>query len=152
MRCQFCKHQFISAGHYGRHLRTYHLRKELNYSSWPKTPLLDLQDMSGTIKRCRMNSPKGSNRVASKPTATGNLSIEKCTPNRRGTFPDPLNPDRPTDQRLPQSLQVGQVIRKSFFTHIRDPSWNPLLPFANAYNYKLARFFHQSKTSMKQID
>jgi hypothetical protein len=47
---------------------------------------------------------------------------------------------------------VGQVIRLSIFTHIRDPSWNPLSPFSNAYEYKLARFFHQSKTSMKQID
>ena len=49
---------------------------------------------------------------------------------------------------------VGQVIRQSLFIDIRNPSWNPLFPFMNhdAHEYKLARFFHQSKTSMKQID
>src|SRR5438128_7444705 len=101
MQCQFCQHQFISAEHYGQHLWTYHPLKELNYSSRPKTLLLDSQDTSGTIKHCPMNSPKASNAVASKPTATGNLRVEKCTPNRRGTFPDPLNLDPPTGQCLP---------------------------------------------------
>ncbi|KAF8414858.1 hypothetical protein BGX38DRAFT_1147781 [Terfezia claveryi] len=65
---------------------------------------------------------------------------------------DPLSPHPCTEEYPPQSLQVGQVIRQSLFTQIRNPSWNPLLPFTNAYEYKLARFFHQSKTSMKQID
>jgi len=66
-----------------------------------------------------------------------------------------VGPDSPAaslEYHLPHSLMVGQAIRRSLFIHIRSPSWNPLSPFTTAYEYKLARFFHQSKTSMKQID
>src|SRR5437868_5039394 len=85
------------------------------------------------------------NKPPSNSTVLTNVNIEN-------TLPDPLNPHSPAEELLPLSLQVGQVMRQSLFIHVRSPSWNPLAPFINAYEYKLARFFHQSKTSMKQID
>ena len=38
------------------------------------------------------------------------------------------------------------------FQHIRSQHFDPLAPFISAYEYKLARFFPQSKTSLKDID
>lgn len=156
MRCQFCNHHFIIGGHYGRHLRAYHPGKQLGSNSLqtaatPEQP----QGVSRTIKRRRLSELRAANTLSSQPIVALEdndevlVSIE--TPDRRGTAPDPVSQDASLEQRLPQRLMVGQVIHRSLFSHIRDPSWNPLSPFTNAYEYKLARFFHQSKTSMKQI-
>ncbi|KAF8435536.1 hypothetical protein BGX38DRAFT_1286409 [Terfezia claveryi] len=155
MRCQFCNYQFTVAGHYGRHLRKKHPGKELQLPKKPATP--DPHSLSGTLKRRRKYSDDAVLRVTNgvtehgseaTPTVLGNIRL----PSIAQISSDTLSPHQCTEEYLPQSLQVGQVTRQSLFTPILNPSWNPLLPFTSAYEYKLARFFHQSKTSMKQID
>ena len=48
--------------------------------------------------------------------------------------------------------EAGKVIGAFIFQYVRSQQFNPLAPFANAYEYKLARFFHESKTSLKDIN
>ncbi|KAF8433151.1 hypothetical protein BGX38DRAFT_1146209 [Terfezia claveryi] len=55
-------------------------------------------------------------------------------------------------QRLPPEHAAGKVIKECIFRYVRSWQYNPLSPFANVYEYKLARFFHDSKISLKQID
>ncbi|KAF8416009.1 hypothetical protein BGX38DRAFT_1281065 [Terfezia claveryi] len=121
----------------------------------PRKGKQDPHRLSGTLKRRRTYSVDAvlrvTNRVTehgSQATVLGNIGL----PSIAQPSSDTLSPHQCTEEYQPQSLQVGQVIRQSLFTPIRNPSWNPLLPFTSAYEYKLARFFHQSKTSMKQID
>ena len=154
MQCQFCNHHFIMGGHYGWHLRAYHPGKQLgskclHTAATPEQP----QEVSRTIKRRRLSELRAANTLSSQPIVALEdndevlVSIEM--PDCRGTAPDPASQDASLRQRPPPRLMVRQVIHRSLFSHIRDPSWNPLSPFSNAYEYKLARFFHQSKSSMK---
>ena len=53
---------------------------------------------------------------------------------------------------LPLEHKAGKVICTFEFQHIRSAAFRPLAPFTNAYKYKLARFFHNSRTSLKDID
>jgi len=156
MRCRFCNSHFTTAGQYGRHLRTHHPGKALGSNSSHEGTSLATQGVLRTIKRTRLtNSSSMTNTLSSSSQRIVDLNnplVNAKSPDSRCTPTDPVSPDESLEERLPASLKVGQVIRRSIFTHIRDPSWNPLSPFSNAYEYKLARFFHQSKTSMKQID
>ena len=63
-----------------------------------------------------------------------------------------LGPTRQDSHYVPPEYEAGRVIRTFTFQHIRSGQFNPLAPFANAYEYKLARFFHESRTSLKDID
>ena len=216
MRCQFCNNHFMTAGHYGRHLRANHSKEQRskslhealppNLQAVPMTrkrrhlrnlgaantqaPPLNLQSLAMTRKRrrlsnleagnthscphldrghnpCNIKSPvsRGSPAAPGGPVASHEQDLQTSThasdrnhgldgiklPDSRGT---PMAPDdrvASRQQHLLEVRMVGQVICQSLFIDIRHPSWNPLIPFSNAYEYKLARFFHQSKTSMKQI-
>ena len=55
-------------------------------------------------------------------------------------------------KRLPLEYEAGKIICTFEFRHIRSAAFRPLVPFTNAYEYKLARFFHNNKTSLKDID
>ncbi|KAF8424431.1 hypothetical protein BGX38DRAFT_1147204 [Terfezia claveryi] len=55
-------------------------------------------------------------------------------------------------RRLPPEHAAGKVIKECIFRYVRSLQFNPLSPFANVYEYKLARFFHDSKISLKQIN
>jgi len=157
MRCQFCHYRFTVAGHYGRHLRKNHPGKELHPNAPEKASRADPQSLSGPLKRRRKYSVDAPNRVTNGITQDSSDAPLAVISNIRlgsiaQTSSDPPSPHTSTEEYLPHTLEVGQVIRQSLFTQNRNPSWNPLSPFTNAYEYKLARFFHQSKTSLKQID
>jgi len=109
--------------------------------------------VSRTIKRSYLSRLRAANTLSSQPIIAlednDEVLVSLETPDCRGTAPDPVSQDASLEQRLPQRLMVGQVLHQSLFSHIRDPSWNPLSLFTNTLEYKLARFFHQSKMSMK---
>ena len=56
-----------------------------------------------------------------------------------------------TQRRGPEYV-AGKVIGMCIFQYVRSERFNPLAPFDNVYEYKLARFFHRSKTCLNQID
>ena len=53
---------------------------------------------------------------------------------------------------LPPEVEAGKITQTFTFAHIRSKQYNPLAPFTSAYQYNLARYFHESKASMKSID
>jgi len=55
-------------------------------------------------------------------------------------------------QCLGSQYEASKVIGTCIFQYIRSPDFNPLTPFENAYEYKLARYFHRSNASLQQID
>ena len=76
-------------------------------------------------------------------------------------FDDSPSPQEPTPgveilqqspHCLPLEYKAGMVFCTFEFQHIRSVAFRPLLPFTNTYQYKLARFFHNSKISLKDID
>ena len=46
----------------------------------------------------------------------------------------------------------GKVIGMCICQYVRTELFNPLATFESVYEYKLARFFHSSKTRFRQID
>jgi len=152
MRCQFCNHHFTTAGHYGHHLHANHHRKELGSNCLQKALPPEPQSVPRNLKRRRLNN-LGAMNASPQQDLDNNHNLDSIeTPGGRRATVGPDSPAASLEHHLPHSLMVGQAIRRSLFTHIRSPSWNPLSPFTTAYEYKLARFFHQSKISMKQID
>jgi len=55
-------------------------------------------------------------------------------------------------QYLGSQYEAGKVIGTCIFEYIQSPDFNPLAPFENVYEYKLARYFYRSKASLWQID
>jgi len=152
MRCQFCNYDFTTAGHYGRHLHANHHGKELGSNCLQKPPPPELQSVPRNLKCRHLNNLRATN-ASPQQDLDDNHNLNSIeTPGSRRATVGPDSPAASLEHHLPHSLMVGQAIRRSLFTHIRSPSWNPLSPFMTAYEYKLAHFFHQSKTSMKQID
>jgi len=190
MQCQFCNNYYMTAGHYGRHLRANHSKEQRskslhealpsNLQSVPRTPKHrrpsnlgaanthschpldrghDQANIKSTVGRGSPSAPGGPaashvrDLQPSSHTSHHNHGLDGIkSPNREAT---PLAPDDPVashQQYLSEELMVGQAIRRSLFIDIQNPSWNPLFPFTNAHEYKLARFFHKSKTSRKEID
>jgi len=54
--------------------------------------------------------------------------------------------------RLAPRSEAGKIVKVCVFKDVRSRQFNPLAPFENVYKYKLARFFHENKTSLKNID
>jgi len=133
-------------------LHANHHRKELGSNCLQKAPPPEPQSVPRNLKRRCLNNLGATNASPQQDLDDNhNLDSIEIPGGRRATVgPDSLVAS--LEHHLPHSLMVGQAIRRSLFTHIRSPSWNLLSPFMTAYEYKLARFFHQSKTSMKQID
>jgi len=152
MQCQFCNHHFTTAGHYGCHLRANHHGKELGSNCLQKAPPPEPQSVPRNLKCHRLNN-LGAMNASPQQDLDDNHNLDSIeTPGSRRAIVGPDSPAASLEYHLPHSLMVRQVIRHSLFTHIRSPLWNPLSPFTTAYEYKLARFLHQNKTSMKQID
>ncbi|KAF8419153.1 hypothetical protein BGX38DRAFT_1280452 [Terfezia claveryi] len=55
-------------------------------------------------------------------------------------------------QCLPAKYEAGKIIATIPLNNLRRLQFNPISPFQNAYEYKLVRFFHESKTSLTNID
>jgi len=53
---------------------------------------------------------------------------------------------------LPPRYEFGKIVEVYVFKIVQSRQLNSLAPFENVYKYKLARFFHPSKTSLKNID
>jgi len=53
---------------------------------------------------------------------------------------------------LPPRYEPGNIVEVCVFKDVRSRQFNPLVPYENVYEYKLVRFFYQSKTSLKNID
>jgi hypothetical protein len=68
------------------------------------------------------------------------------------TFSDPTPYTPDVTKRFPARYQAGYPIRDSPFSKERSPNYNHLAPFQNARDYKLARFFTQSKVPKSKID
>ncbi|KAF8415902.1 hypothetical protein BGX38DRAFT_1281117 [Terfezia claveryi] len=54
-------------------------------------------------------------------------------------------------QYLPE-YEVGKIIVTIPLNNLRWLQFNPIAPFQNTYEYKLVRFFYESKTSLTNID
>ena len=53
---------------------------------------------------------------------------------------------------LPAQYEAGTVVGMGPLGDLQKLDFNPISPFQNAYEYMLARFFHDSKTSLTNID
>ena len=47
---------------------------------------------------------------------------------------------------------AGRVIRQAPFENVRDPNWDPFYPFSLSLDYKLARWYVETKTPATKID
>ena len=55
-------------------------------------------------------------------------------------------------ENFPTTYSAGLPIRPHPFSSQRSADWNPLYPFHNATNYKLAHFFSESKVPKTRVD
>ena len=163
MHCQYCYKLFKHAGNYHLYLR--HLYPNLPMTFPSHNPLMDVQELSVAtsykhghsyslgvvccVKRC-----KGTIRT----TSTGSKSKlgvlnSAATENDVLSLQEPiLATVEPQQHFLASEYAAGKVIHISIFQHIWCPQYNPLALFEYVYKYKLAWFFHQSKTSLKAMD
>jgi len=176
MQCLHCHFEFRSAGHYGRHLRSQHPNEPV--VPLFDEPRVDLQELSAVVgskrgraltwmipgpsKRPRSNVQ--SSEIAN--TTLGGSTSQQGTRNEcagiRHNCPDPQGSTQESTQvvarpgkgplRLPPRYEAGKVVKVCVFQDVRSRQFNPLAPFESVYEYKLARFFHESKTSLKNID
>jgi len=58
----------------------------------------------------------------------------------------------PVTECLPAEYEVGKIIATRPLDDLQRLQFNPIFPFQSAYEYKLAKFFHESKTSFTNID
>jgi len=58
----------------------------------------------------------------------------------------------PVTRYLPATYEVGKIIGIRPLKDLQLLEFNPISPFQNACEYKVARFFHKSKTSLTNID
>jgi len=69
---------------------------------------------------------------------------EKAVPGGKGL--------RPVTQCLPAEYEGGKIIATRALDDLQHLRFNPIFPFQTAYQYKLPKFFHESKTSLVNID
>ncbi|RPB27285.1 hypothetical protein L211DRAFT_846112 [Terfezia boudieri ATCC MYA-4762] len=146
-----------SDGHYGQHL----------WSKHPDEPLVDVQEPSVVIsyKRGRtltLSTPKSPKRhkdtvetpAIDRITLASSVSPQSAEIESRRTPNHSPDPEKSTEvvgnltggpQRLLPQYAARKTIKVYIFQHIRSQQFNPLTPFDNVYEYKLARFFHESK-------
>jgi len=148
MQCQYCHLVFQSGRHYGRHLRADHPNQPVAGHSDKSAIDVPEPSLVTAYKRHRtlssavppfLKRPKGS------------IGTTAAAADRQEPTP-PTEEPRSSPESLPPQYAAGRVIKRSIFKHVRSQQFDALAPFANVYEYKLARFFHQSKTTLKQID
>jgi len=69
---------------------------------------------------------------------------EKAVPDGKGS--------RPVTECFPAEYEAGKIIATRALDDLQRLRFNPIFPFQTAYQYKLAKFFHESKTSLVNID
>ena len=74
-----------------------------------------------------------------------------CTSGRTLESPDPQELLSVT-QYLPAQYDPGKVVGMQAIGDLQNVDCNTISPFQPAYAYKFARFFHDSKTSLTNMD
>ena len=175
MQCDFCHFNFTSAGHYGRHLRSKHPDKRHQQSKQQvgdsqRPPADDLVPLSAPTSaphgrsaarpRADSESGKGYSVKCLKTLHQEQRSIESQTItaaessnailNSPTEHSIPVTPQEPPIiiQPLPAEYAVSRVLHIQPFANAHSSQFNPLAPFENVFKYKLARFFHESKTTL----
>jgi len=95
-------------------------------------------------------------------TTSGSSHSQQNTRNECGgirhNYPDPqesaqvVGKPRKGPLRFQPRYKSGKIVKVCVLKDVRSRQFNPLAPFENVYEYKLARFFYKSKTSLKNID
>jgi hypothetical protein len=150
MQCQYCHFTFKVAGNYRWHLRAQHPDRDPNES------LAFQESLVATNSKRHSKRPRTSSTTIAKSVKHWKVSVSarnthNDTKNIQEDVSGPGKPE-PAHYLLPSEFEAGKVLKTSIFKSIRSPQYNPLAPFQNMYEYKLAWLFHQSKTSLQDIN
>jgi len=78
------------------------------------------------------------------PTLDPDAPGEQAVPDGKGS--------RPVTECLPAEYGAGKIIATRAVDDLQRLRFNPILPFQMAYQYKLVKFFHESKSSLVIIN
>ncbi|KAF8414646.1 hypothetical protein BGX38DRAFT_1281763 [Terfezia claveryi] len=164
MRCRFCDFEFQKAGQYGRHLRAQH--SESASAAQSHNPVEDQQEQRHPYTNSSVSKTSGSETSVSvrrpawlkrtrsvSPTSTEVRTIPAKRLRQTGALLSTyLNESLGDLEVRTSSVEVGDVFKESGRSLCSLHNICQQTPFQNAYEYKLARFFHESKTSLTNID
>jgi hypothetical protein len=154
-RCRWCRNTYKSAGTYSNHVRKMHPSQYDEICNMaPPSPdegsTCDDEVGDMDIVMGDMDLVMGDMDIIMGDTASDiNSDQEYISDDYEETTAD--DEQSIADETFPAHLQAGLSVEYRPFSKVRDPDWNPVYPFHNPVEYRLARYFHRSQTPKHMV-